>query len=97
MKWLTKLGIKSDLYTTFESNFVLAIQIVNEKFDDFYQRKENGTLNEYELSSYCSHAIDRMKADPNMEKIDVSNIIFMNLTAAVETTANYMSWVSLTK
>ena len=94
MKWLIKLGIKSKLYKVFESNFIRSMQIVHEKFEDFYERKKNGKLNEYELSSYCSRAIDRMKADPNIEKKDVSDIIFVNLTAAVETTATYLSWVS---
>ena len=65
---------------------------ISQNSESYYERQEKGELNDFEEASYCSHAIDRMKT--NIDKIDLSNIIFVMLNASVETTASFLTWVS---
>ena len=94
MKLLPQFGIKSKLFKEFESHLTASRKICLDKFEHFYEKKVNGTLDEFESSSYCFRAIDRMKSNSNIEKNDIFEMIFTILSGAVDTTSSKLCWVS---
>lgn len=89
-----KFGIKSDLYKAFEKDYRRHREIAFEKFHKFAKKKEDGLLDEFEQSSYCARALDRMeqtKGAHKIEKSDVAEMVVMGLGAALDTTSAVMS------
>jgi len=63
------------------------------KIDLFIAQKEEGTLNEYQKSSYFARAIDRQKLPGSTISMEeVREIVFMQLFAAVDTTSSGIGW-----
>mmetsp|Transcript_27135 Transcript_27135/g.58088 ORF Transcript_27135/g.58088 Transcript_27135/m.58088 type:complete len:390 (+) Transcript_27135:834-2003(+) len=91
------LGMKSELYSTFEKNFSVSRDIASLKLKNFQKRKENNELlNEFEKNSYSSLALDRFQASKGEEgainEDDVAEIIVVGLVAALDTTSSLLNW-----
>jgi len=94
------LGIKSDLYRTFETRFSRAREIAHSKIKRFRQQKANGKLtNRFQETSYASLSIDRCTAAVGQENAlsedEAAEMIVMGLIAALDTTSSMLNWTMI--
>jgi len=93
---LKKIGIKTSKYQYMEREFTRSRELAFAKVQNFRERKQRGELTERELASYASLAIDRQIAargtDECVSDQEVSEIIVLALTAAIDTTSALLSW-----
>jgi len=90
-------GYKTDLLKKFDTEIDRAREIAIEKFRDFKERKEAGTLSENELNSYAARAIDRQAATENTPEGvsigEVEDMVVIALEASIDTTSAVLNWI----
>lgn len=94
------MGIKTELYTKFETNLSQSRKIAHEKIKHFGERKANGDLkDEFEKMSYANQAIDRYLATAGQEDAvnaeEAAEMIVMGLIAALDTTSAVLNWTTI--
>eukprot|EP00567_Pseudictyota_dubia_P007532 CAMPEP_0197443154 /NCGR_PEP_ID=MMETSP1175-20131217/8979_1 /TAXON_ID=1003142 /ORGANISM="Triceratium dubium, Strain CCMP147" /LENGTH=574 /DNA_ID=CAMNT_0042973751 /DNA_START=162 /DNA_END=1886 /DNA_ORIENTATION=+ len=73
--------------------FDAAWAVAQDKIEQFRERKDLGQLTENEQVSYLSRALERQKEDgSNVSVRDVTEIAFISLFAAVDTTSSVLGW-----
>jgi len=92
-----KLGIKTALYSEFETNFGTARKIAHEKVKRFRKRKADDDLqSNFEEKSYANLSIDRQLSSVGEEDAlredEAAEMIVMGLVAAVDTTSALLNW-----
>jgi len=94
---MKSIGIKTNVYSTFEENYSESRKIANQKMIDFKTRKEQGELlDDFETMSYASLSIDRYMAAMDTEDAlgedEVAEILCVGLIAALDTTSALLNW-----
>ena len=93
---LKKLGIKTSKYQYMERELLRSRELAFAKVQNFRERKQRGQLTERELASYASLSIDRQLAargtDESVSDQEVSEIIVLALSAAIDTTSAVLNW-----
>lgn len=90
-------GIQTQTFKTLVEAARVSKQICNDKIRAFEEKYEAGNLNELEQNSYLASALKRfneqaLDGDDTISKEELSAILWMLLTASVDTTSGVLSW-----
>lgn len=89
---LFQFGIKTRLYHDMSNSFQTTWDIANEKYKEFRKRYDANELTEAEKSSYLYRAIIREEEDESIHEEELTDIVRVALTAAIDTTSSLLDW-----
>jgi cytochrome P450 len=87
------LKIETSKYKQLGKDWDTSFVVAQKMFAELHEKKQAGTLNEYEQASYWNQAhIRRLEENSELTEEEVDGICFAMLSASVDTTAGKTAW-----